>query len=144
MKKVINKILNFLKGLFTRHEEEVTHLAALVTKGSGIQWIPNPMNLNEVKKILNCQNLGLMEVQLSIYTWYILCWSLDDPDMNDVDRAIVTSRFNNKTIIDKRRCLLLGVPKWGVLGVKNYTNSRGYVYVYNTRPLNESEVEEEE
>lgn len=119
-------------------------LAALVTKGKGVQWIPNPLNLKEAAKLLNSKNLGVLDIQLSAYMWCVLCWDQDEPDTkDDLGIGIVYRRYNNnETVINKRRCLLCGILQSEVNGVNNCISHGSRVIVYNTQPHEYSDYDD--
>ena len=96
-------------------------LAALITKkGLSIEFIPNPMDRDEAKKILRCQNLGEREIKV-VYTNYVLLWDADEPDANSII-PIVARQTSWKPILDKSKCLVCGILESRKIGVKNRFN----------------------
>lgn len=93
-----------------------------------LEFIKNPMDYDEAKKILNCTNIGAMEIQVG-YQWFVLFWDMDEPDVNSII-PIVKKKYSWEKVIDKSKCLVCGILESEKIGVKN-SFSCGSLSVYN-------------
>lgn len=102
-------------------------IAALIKYEYGkFEYLPNPTDENEIKKILNCQNLGKIELKMVYTPTAILYYDSDEPDVDDGLEPLV----NHNITLNKSKCLVVNIPEWQKLGFRNshYTGCHLKVY----------------